>query len=162
MLCQSCEKNQATTYIKKVVNGELTEMNLCTECAKEMGYGKIFGTGFDFSNLLGSFLGEGLPARTSATRCSGCGSSFADIARSGKVGCAGCYEVFYDDLLPSLKRIHGNTKHTGKRAEIKAQTPEHKIKSLKKQLKKAIEAQEFEEAAKLRDEIKVLEGGETK
>lgn len=161
MLCQVCQKKQATTHIKSVVNGEVTQYNLCADCAKKMGYGNIFSDfNSDFSSLLGSIFGTGqqqvLP---DGKRCPTCGSSFSDIARSGKVGCAQCYDVFYDRLLPTIRRIHGNTEHTGKSAiaadeKTKAQ---NELESLKQQLSAAIEAQEFEKAAQLRDKIKELE-----
>lgn len=162
MLCQSCQKKQATTHIKSVVNGEVTEYNLCPECAKKMGYGNIFADfSTDFSSLLGSIFGVGqqqvLP---DAKRCPECGSTFADIARNGKVGCASCYDVFYDRLLPTIRRIHGNTEHIGKAASSADESVriKNEAEELKQQLQQAIDAQEFEKAAQLRDRIKELEG----
>ena len=110
MKCQKCGANNANTHVKTVINGEIKEYDLCSECAKKMGYTNIFGNFEDeFSGLLGSFFGNSLPARTQATRCDFCGSSYSDIAKSGHVGCAKCYEIFGDQLLPSIRRIHGNT-----------------------------------------------------
>ena len=94
-----------------------------------------------------------------------CGSSYSDIAKSGHVGCAKCYEIFGDQLLPSIRRIHGNTTHCGKnsrfgtkKAEKSAEmTKKDKIKALKKELDKAISEQNFEHAAELRDQIKEME-----
>lgn len=161
MLCQICQKKQATTHIKSILNGEVTEYDLCPECAKKMGYGNIFADmSSDFSSLLGSFFGMGkeqvLP---SSKRCPTCGSSFSDIARSGKVGCADCYSVFYEKLLPTIRRIHGNTEHIGKAAESAGEQNriQNEVEELKSQLQKAIDAQEFEKAAELRDKIKELE-----
>ena len=102
---------------------------------------------------------------TQATRCDFCGSSYSDIAKSGHVGCAKCYEIFGDQLLPSIRRIHGNTTHCGKnsrfgtkKAEKSAEmTKKDKIKALKKELDKAISEQNFEHAAELRDQIKEME-----
>ena len=102
MKCQKCGANNANTHVKTVINGEIKEYDLCSECAKKMGYTNIFGNFEDeFSGLLGSFFGNSLPARTQATRCDFCGSSYSDIAKSGHVGCAKCYEIFGDQLLPS-------------------------------------------------------------
>ncbi len=159
MLCQSCGQNQATTHIKTIVNGELAEISLCRECAQKLGYNSFFGSfGMDFDKFLGSLMGNGR-GQKSRKRCECCGSTFEDIAKSGKVGCASCYSVFYDDLLPSIQRIHGKTLHIGKLA--KSAGSEVKIKStivkLKEELANAIKEQEFEKAAKLRDEIKELE-----
>lgn len=159
MLCQSCGQNQATTHIKTIVNGELAEVSLCRECAQKLGYSSFFGSfGMDFDKFLGSLMG-GNRVQKSKKRCECCGSTFEDIAKSGKVGCANCYDIFYDELLPSIQRIHGKTVHIGKLA--KSAGNEVKIKStiakLKEELTAAIKEQEFEKAAKLRDEIKELE-----
>ena len=70
MKCQKCGANNANTHVKTVINGEIKEYDLCSECAKKMGYTNIFGNFEDeFSGLLGSFFGNSLPARTQATRC---------------------------------------------------------------------------------------------
>lgn len=167
MKCQKCGANNANTHVKTIINGEFKEYDLCSECAKKMGYTNVFGDMEDeFSNFLGSFFGNVLPARTQATRCEFCGSTYSDIAKSGHVGCANCYNVFADELFPSIRRIHGNTTHCGKnsRPAEKAkqskpaeETKEDKSKRLKAELDKAIEEQNFEHAAELRDKIKELE-----
>ena len=162
MICNVCKKNEATTHYKSVVNGQVTELWLCPHCANKAGYNNVFSDmATDFSSLLGSFLGNGLPSRTSATRCSKCGSSFADIARSGKVGCAECYKEFYDELLPSIQKMHGNIEHMGKVASLGS--PQDKVKSqinkYHSQLAQAVAKQDYETAAKLRDKIKALEEG---
>ncbi len=161
MLCQSCEKRQATTHIKTILNGELKEFNLCPECAAKLGYGSFFGNfGFDLDKLFGSFM-EGFGTTKTSKRCKFCGSSFEDIAKSGKVGCAQCYDEFYDELLPSIQRIHGRTSHAGKLA--RSAGAEVKIKNEMSQcryeLEQAVKAQEFEKAAELRDRIRELEKG---
>ncbi len=64
MKCQKCGANNANTHVKTVINGEIKEYDLCSECAKKMGYTNIFGNFEDeFSGLLGSFFGNSLPAR---------------------------------------------------------------------------------------------------
>mgnify|MGYP001165570339 CR=1 FL=1 len=165
MLCQSCHKKQATTHIKTIVNGELTQYALCPECAQKLGYGSLFGGfGEGLSSFLGSFFGmpqsaaaERLPEET---RCPGCGASFSDIVRTGRVGCAKCYETFYNRLAPSIQRIHGNTTHTGKVPA--GASPERRLQNdlekARRELKEAIEEQRFEEAARLRDRIREMEG----
>ena len=167
MKCQKCGANNANTHVKTVINGEFKEYDLCSDCAKKMGYTNVFSDMEDeFSNFLGSFFGNVLPARTQATRCEFCGTTYPEIAKTGHVGCAKCYDVFADELYPSIRRIHGNTTHCGKnskRAEnAKAekpveQTKEDKIKALKAELDKAVKEQNFEHAAELRDKIKEME-----
>lgn len=161
MLCQSCKTNEATTHVKRIINGKIEEYDLCPDCAKKFGYTNFFS---DFQNewnsMLGSFFGGGLPSRTSATRCKGCGSSFAEIAKRGMVGCPDCYETFYEELLPSIKKIHGNTQHNGKfpSSAGKELATVNELKALQEQLSEAIAKQEFEKAAQLRDKINELKG----
>lgn len=176
MLCQHCNKNEATTHIKKNVNGRREEMHLCSECAAELGVmdefkmpsmNELFNDSF-----LGNFLGAGAAAMNALTgveRCSSCGSSFNDIINSGHLGCSGCYDKFEDKLEPSIRKIHGKTKHIGKyvsydETEEKSDySPEKKqkttLETLEEQLKEAVREQRFEDAAVLRDKIKGFSEG---
>lgn len=173
MKCQHCNQNEATTHIKKVVNGKKEEMYLCSECAKELGVMDEFKmptmSEMFSDSFLGNFLGAGVAAMNSLAgvdRCSSCGTSFNDIVNSGRIGCADCYDKFEDKLEPSIRKIHGKTKHIGKfitysddekKAEEKPQVSE--LDSLKEQLKTAISEQRFEDAAVIRDKINELQEG---
>ena len=166
MLCQHCLKNQANTTISKTVNGHTLIQKLCVSCAAEMGYGELLqGFSFGLPDLFGSLL-EQSPQRRSTheQRCPFCGCSFSDIAALGKMGCATCYTTFYDQLLPTFQRLHGHSAHEGKRPAEKSARAQTKaqLASLQKQLEQAVAAQEYEQAALLRDQIKTLEskGGE--
>lgn len=170
MLCQNCGKNEATTHLKRVVNGDTTETHLCQSCAEHLGYGDLFsGFGFELGDIFSGLLGENMPLLNSAheEKCPKCGYTFSDIAKNGRLGCADCYRKFYDRLLPSLQRIHGKIKHTGKQASMVLHTPEDKEKApkidpimkLKEDMQKAVEEQNFEQAAILRDRIKEMEAG---
>lgn len=168
MLCQNCEKNEATTHIKQIINGDMTENHLCSECAAHLGYTDMFsGFNFGLSGLFGSLLGDMMPALSAekVVRCEKCGCSFDDIVREGRVGCAECYDVFYDKLAPTIQKIHGKIKHSGKTSTAvnyapKQETKEEKIAKLRAMMDDAVSKQEFENAAKIRDAIKALEGGE--
>lgn len=168
MLCQMCGQHPATTHIKTIVNGKLTQAHLCADCAKKQGYGNLFADwGSGFGSLLSGFMGSTAPARQ-VTRCPGCGASFEDITRSGKIGCAECYHTFRGQLLPIIQRIHGTAQHKGKvpgSSALRVTDTNNKIVAVeetpleekKRLLKQAIEVQDFERAAVLRDEIKELE-----
>ena len=116
MLCQNCGKNQATTHVKKTINGETSELHLCAACAAKQGLGGMWnGFGFDLGDFWGSLFAE--PAArelADSVRCEGCGKTFQEIAHTGKAGCPACYTTFYDRLLPSIQRIHGKAQHVGK------------------------------------------------
>ena len=163
MVCQNCERSEATTHIKRVVNGETAETHLCADCAAHLGYGDFFsGFGLNLGEILGGILDNGLTEQKQAktVRCPKCGCSFEDIVRDGKLGCAQCYSTFYDKLLPSLQRIHGRIEHDGKISESAGESTKKKdpLEQLREELNAAIEEQNFEQAAKLRDKIKEMEG----
>ncbi len=166
MLCQHCKMNEANTHIKSVVNGKYEEYMLCSECAKKMGYTNIFSEmQSDFPSILGSFFSNALPERSETTRCKKCGSTYHDIAKSGKVGCADCYTLFINELMPTISRIHGNTTHCGKVPAIESkivkvsesQDNSAEIEKLREELKLAVDKQDFETAAQLRDKIREME-----
>ncbi|HIS79829.1 UvrB/UvrC motif-containing protein [Anaeromassilibacillus sp. An200] len=156
MMCQACGKHPAITHVKTITNGELAEFSICAECARRLGYGNLFAE-------LGRGLGILGFQPESEERCR-CGASWEDIVRSGRVGCPECYHTFYDRLVPVVQRIHGSAHHRGKapggnlpRAEEPAEKGLLLVK--RRQLKEAIDAEKFEDAAVLRDEIRALEAG---
>lgn len=175
MLCEKCGKNEANVYIKNVVNGETTEMHLCSDCANEQGLLKqavnpFYGMSSFFddfgSAFQGFFPGLASPAVSgrslpNGTTCPLCGASAQDIARTGRAGCAECYSVFDYVLGPAIKRIHGDASHSGAipgsaGAEL---SRKRRLTELKHELKTAIKNEAFEDAARLRDEIRSLENG---
>lgn len=159
MLCDKCGKNNATTHIKSVVNGVVTERHLCGYCAAAEGYSKLSHN--SLTDMLASMFGDIEPSSigpAAAKSCPVCGAEFSDIAETGKAGCAECYKTFYSELLPYLKRVHGGVKHTGKIPNsaplaVREETPE----SLRMELNRLVSEEKYEEAAVLRDKIKKLE-----
>ncbi len=167
MLCEKCKKNTATTHIRKSVNGIREEWVLCSECAKEMGYNQL---SFFKGGLLGSLFSGELSDKTAegAVRCPCCGISFEEIATSGEVGCEDCYEFFRNRLTPTIEKLHGKAGHLGKKPlgkreqeqPLEKEQETHSLAQLKEELAQAIENQEFEQAAVLRDQIKEMEGAQ--
>lgn len=160
MLCEKCGKNHATTHIRSVVNGVVHEKNLCGYCAAKEGYGDI--THNSLGEMLASMFGDVLSsgAKSEQLRCPCCGVTFSDIAESGKAGCSECYKTFYEQLLPYLKRVHGGTHHTGKipnRAPLMVKPQEETVDSLRSLLNELVRQEKFEEAAVVRDKIRMLE-----
>lgn len=162
MLCDQCKKNIATTHIRSSVNGVVVEKNLCSSCAAQGGYSQFSQNGL--VNMLAGLFGDSYSIDSSKpnTRCHCCGASFSDIAQSGRMGCSNCYTVFSEQLFPSLQRLHGKTKHIGKiplnaPSEIRIKS---RLEQLKGDLKRAVSEENFEQAAKLRDEIRQLEANE--
>lgn len=166
MLCEDCQKEPATVYVNRVVNGHKTEMHLCARCAREKG--ELSGTiepGFAFHNILAGLFDpdaamvSGAPRRVAA-RCPGCGLSIADFRRLGKLGCGQCYVEFERELEPLLKRIHRSAEHNGK-LPAHARDEEHEkrkeVERLRAKLAEAVTAEAYEEAARIRDQIRQLE-----
>ncbi len=162
MLCQKCGQNTATTHIKTVINGTVSELNLCGYCAAKEGY-----TGFSkgsISNMLATMLGQTMQMgeKVPSKSCSCCGLSFSEIAETGKVGCANCYIEFKNELKPYLKRIHGSVRHNGKIAgtkQLTVQSEGNRLDSLKAELARLVAAEKYEEAAVIRDRIREEEAG---
>ena len=164
MLCQSCGKNGATTFLKKTVNGETSSLHLCSECAGENGIKPFFAhSGFDIGDFWGSLFSE--PAARIAAddvKCESCSKTFREIAKTGKAGCPACYTAFYDRLLPSIRQIHGETRHTGKIPEGAGESikKERELEQLRRELNDCIANQQFEKCSGLRDRIRDLEAKE--
>ncbi len=161
MLCEKCKKNAATIFYQQIINGEKRENHICEECAVKMQNGVSFDT--IFKGFLDSFIGMGSAGYTakSSFSCPTCKLSFDAFKQTGKVGCADCYNAFKEQLVPVLKNIQGSIRHSGKLpkkagAELYVK---RELENLKNQLKRAVEKEEYEEAAKLRDKIRNLEGG---
>ena len=154
MLCQNCGKRDATTHYHSVINGVVKDKYLCYECAVEEKQSGLKEN--DIFKILTSFLNDGAVPNSQTVKCECCGTSFSDIRRTGKVGCGNCYSVFKEQLTPTLQRIHGRTTHIGKRPG-NSNEKQNILDDLKYQLKTAIQTENYEEAAKLRDLIRQKE-----
>ena len=157
MKCENCGVNNATTHIKKVINGVVTEQYLCQSCYAKKGYGANSLAGM-LASVFGDTTNEFLSP--TAKTCDECGCTFSDIVNFGKVGCPKCYETFYDELLPYLKRIHSSVTHVGKipnRAPLSILDTKNELETLRSRLNDAVLKEEFEIAAKLRDKIREIE-----
>lgn len=169
MICQECGQRPATLHFTKILNGEKTEFHLCEVCAAEKG--EMFPGGgpasnFSIHHLLSGLLNfetnassYGGIATEKPLRCETCGLTYNQFSKSGRFGCVDCYQQFSHRLDPIFRRIHGSMEHTGKvpqrtggKIKIKKE-----IDELKNLLQQKISAEEFEHAAKIRDQIKQLE-----
>ena len=158
MQCDICGKGEATVHLTEIINEQVTKLHLCEECAKEKG--AEMEEHFGLANLLAGLVDLEHPLETAKEKklkCPSCGLTYNDFKKIGKLGCGQCYETFKMYLVPLLKRIHGFDAHVGKMPGGKgkaAKTKKVNIEDLKRRLQRAIELEEFEEAAQLRDEIK--------
>ena len=180
MLCDNCGKREANVRYSENINGRKKELNLCEECSHKLGIDQMdFSMPIDFSNFFEGFMdnfgsSEFVPMlnELKTLKCNSCGYTFDDIANTGRLGCKDCYSVFEDRLDPILKRIQGSNKHVGRIGKIidskidnkNARNIEEKVKQpisekekLENELKEAIKEERYEDAAKIRDEIKKLD-----
>ncbi len=163
MLCENCNIREATVHKTKIINGIKEEIHLCDECAKK---DEIFNFKDNFSihNFLSGLLEGSIAPNITITdgqskKCPQCGATYNDFKRSGRLGCNVCYSTFNNMLTPLIKRIQGNNIHAGKIPKKSGYSIRlrRRIRDLKNQLQQLVETEEFEEAARVRDEIKRLE-----
>ena len=158
MLCDVCKCNDAAVFLTQIVDGKMQKVNLCEGCSKEKGVQDP--TGFALADLLlGIGAAEEIEKGASSTRCPVCGFTQADFKKTGRLGCSSCYVAFAEGLNSLLKAMHKGTEHIGKlptRAQ-RAVELNDQMKSLSEKLRKAVEEENYETAASLRDQIKQLE-----
>lgn len=162
MFCDRCGKNPAIVHRIITINGKKEEMHLCKECAmQEKGF--TMEDSFSINALLSSLLdmGEKTPfasGKLETMKCKQCGMSFKEFKETGRLGCDACYVSFRERLLPLLKRVQGNIRHSGKIPKRVGGTLRVKkeIESLQEELERAVSIEEYEKAVELRDRIKSL------
>ena len=155
MNCDVCKKNQATVFLTQIVDGKMQKVNLCESCSKDKGV--TDPTGFALADLLlGLGAAQEIEKGTGAAKCPTCGFSQADFKKTGRLGCAQCYDTFGEALETLIKQMHKGTEHAGKVPQRFVQTlqRETELKDLHRNLRKAVAEENYESAAKIRDEIK--------
>lgn len=162
MKCCVCQEREATVHLTQIAGEKMQKLDLCEECAKKKGVNDP--TGFSLADLLlGLGASQEMEQAAAATeggelKCPHCGFTQADFKKAGRLGCPECYRTFSEGLEGLLKTMHKGTRHVGKVPEALRQTLDFKerARQLQKKLAKAIEQENFELAAQLRDEIKQL------
>ena len=164
MKCQRCPK-QATFHITDIERGKPKEFHFCDEHARQhLSPTTEGGEKTEMSSLAEKLSQGGLePARetTSADKqvCPLCQMSFQEFRNTGRLGCPYDYEVFRDELMPLLENIHEETRHTGKFPRRAPRDPvrQTELIQLRNEQKRAIAAEDYETAARIRDKIKSIE-----
>ncbi|HWD93640.1 MAG TPA: UvrB/UvrC motif-containing protein [Verrucomicrobiae bacterium] len=159
MLCCICKEREATVHYTKIDGDKVQKVDLCEECSKTKGVNDPVG--FELADLL---LGLGASKEIEQSsggaeiKCTRCGFTQADFKKAGRLGCPECYKTFAEGLDGLLKTMHKGTRHMGKVPEALRQSRElaDRLKLLQKKLTKAVEDENFEQAASLRDEIKQM------
>ncbi len=163
MLCDICDSNEAVVHVTEMINDEVKELHLCEECAQEKG--AQMEQQFSISDLLSGLVDftsgkKGAPQPDIKLQCDNCKLTYEEFKKIGRLGCSECYNTFKVALEPLLKNIHGSTKHIGKTPHkkpgsvYKART---QVDNLRRKLERAVQLEEYEEAAKLRDLIRKIQ-----
>jgi len=161
MLCDNCKKREATVRYEESINGKNTKINLCSICSQKLG---ILNNNF-MDSMLFSFFDEPLAIgykEVKEDKCNKCSYIFSDYAKTGLLGCNECYTTFEGKLSPIVKKIQGKQEHIKEKKNIKNENEsinnsKNEIDVLKQELNTAIEKEEYEKAAVIRDKIKALQ-----
>ena len=161
MLCDNCHLRDAVVNLTTIENNAVRQLHLCEQCAAERGVETSVATP---KHPLGEFLQavqqQSMPASADAGKCPFCGLTMKDFRATGRMGCARCYVTFEPSMRELLRRVHGNPRHTGRpyrppKDEVLERASV--LGELREKLRRAIEQEQFEVAAELRDRIRVLE-----
>ena len=165
MRCQICKKNGATIHLTEIVDGARSEMHLCERCAAEQGI--AVKSQIPINELLSSLLSvqptddELFGHSEKELSCPHCGFTLEQFRNEAVMGCPYDYEVFEKSLSPLIKKTQdGKTVHCGKVPSKAPKDAKNQIKlsNLRQQLETAVQNEDYEQAAKLRDKIK--DGGQ--
>jgi len=153
--CSHCS-NPATVHLTQIVNNKIIKVDLCESCAQAKGV--TDPEGFSLADLLSktnlSPGGSGEPQIT----CPDCGLTTVDFRRTGRLGCATCYQHFVPLVRPVLEDMHAGTAHKGKvpKVALTRQNAVAELQSLENALQRAIAEEAYEDAAKFRDQIHAI------
>lgn len=161
VICNLCGTQEASIHLTEIVNNQMIEIHLCEVCAQEKG--TDFKTHFNLTELLSGLTDTGKTSKPAekrlAGKCPECSMTYEEFGKSGRLGCASCYDAFNKMLLPLIKRVQRSTHHVGKRpSRVSLETSQvQALQILQERLVKSVQMEAFEEAARLRDEIRQAE-----
>jgi protein arginine kinase activator len=162
MLCQICGKNPANVHFTEIHDNKMSEIHVCERCAEEKGmHTPSQKHKFEIADLLAGMVDAMTHTeeeRVGHVQCPRCGLLYSSFKETGRLGCGECYNAFQFQLRPLLRRIHGDTRHRGKTPKRgTAESSTRQIQRLHDELQRAVEREEFERAASIRDDIRRLE-----
>jgi protein arginine kinase activator len=163
MVCDNCGSGEPVIHLTQIVNNEMTTVHLCEKCGAEKGLEPSSGSeNIPLADFLAQ-MGEGEGARGEGSApgrsCEFCGLTFREFRETGRLGCPHCWETFSGHLRGLVRRIHGSTRHVGKvylAPDATGAEVEARVEGLRRKLVRAVELEDFESAARLRDEIRAL------
>jgi protein arginine kinase activator len=155
MKCEKCPK-QATLHITEVQD-PCEEHHLCEQCAHEY----LYESQPKKPGETGNVESDSEVAALNQRQCPHCGLTFVEFRNTGRLGCPHDYDLFAEELTPLLENIHGDRKHAGKSPRRQPQpqprSSQNDLTRLRRQLQTAVTSEAYEEAARLRDQIRQIE-----
>lgn len=161
--CQICQQQVAKIHITQIHGEQLVEIHVCQDCAQAHG---LAGPGLKMNLSLEALLsgatdeqGVRVEPLADTKSCPVCGQTFRGFRESGRLGCRHCYKAFAEDLIPLLRKVQMGLVHHGKTpaGEKSPPSPAADIQRKRDDLRVAVAEEDFELAARLRDEIRSLE-----
>ena len=160
VLCEECKTNEASYTISVMVGGEITTRHLCGDCMAKMNMDIASGNIKSLlSTILSAITGDTAPGSAEKdVTCPRCGMTLSEFTRTGHLGCPKCYEAFREQLQPMLLQIHGRVQHAGRQplSTAEEQRKRSATEQLQRQMEQAVALEDFETAAKLRDQIRAM------
>jgi protein arginine kinase activator len=163
MKCQKCMSENAVVHLTQVVDDQMKTLHLCERCAAEQGLEtSTVPENFALTDYLQQLSPPGKsPTPEAAERnCAFCGLTFAEFKETGRLGCPHCWASFESDLRGLVRRIHSASQHVGKvylSPDPSISEREKRLDALRRKLQRAVELEDFERAAEIRDEIRAAE-----
>lgn len=161
--CRRCSK-PATIHITEVQGGDAVAIHLCESCAPDYldsdePAGDLTSPTAELAAKLQQLASDEGEGALADLKCANCETTFNEFREKGRLGCPACYNEFRQELLPLLENIHETALHTGKRPVRSAGQSEVQtnVIQLRSQLRNAIEREDYELAARLRDQIAAIE-----
>jgi protein arginine kinase activator len=151
--CKDCHKEK-TIHLTEIVGGKLKKVDLCSECP--LAQNLTDPSAFNLADqMLGIGAGASLAENSEAEVCPNCGFTVQDFKKTGRLGCSRCYSAFFYGIATVLKDMHKGTHHTGKiPSRMRRQQELRKaIVDLEERMEKAVTSEDYEGAARLRDQI---------
>jgi protein arginine kinase activator len=157
LLCQNCGEREARISITQIVNNLKTQIHLCHQCAQQSGHADSVSA---LQKMLAGMVDWGPQSIGKGKTCPGCGLSEIELRQRGRFGCGQCYQTWEPLVKTIIGRVQGRTTHTGKiplsaGSRVRAQ---RELGELKDKLQTAVKEERFEDAARLRDRIRGLQG----
>jgi protein arginine kinase activator len=161
MSCDNCGQNEAIIHLTQIVDNQMSTFHLCESCAAEKGLQPGTNVGnFPLTDFLAQ-VNKSTVDTTVVGPCPYCGLKLEEFKKTGRLGCSQCYVSFEQNLRGLLRRLHGGTQHVGKvylPPDPTLAEQQERLAGLRRKLSRAVESEDFERAAQIRDMIRTLEG----